>query len=165
MTMKKRKILPTLLGVITGAIGGAVAIGTIMSKNMNKWRELADKNCALFLLMNKWIKTKQEGKDIEEYLKKNGYKSVAIYGLSHVGKCLLEELKDCDVEIKYAVDRNATTIYSNIEVYSPESDLPKVDVMIVTAVYFFGEIYNNLKDKVEYPIVSLENILYELDKY
>ena len=162
--MKKRKILPALLGVIIGVVGGIVVMENIMGKNIDKWKELTDKNLALFLLMNKWMKTKQGGKHIREYFEKNGYKSVAVYGLSHVGKCLLEELKDCDVEINYAVDRNAATIYSDIEVYSPEDDLPEADVMIVTAVYYFSEIYNNLKDKVTCPIVSLEDILYGLDK-
>lgn len=161
--MKKREILLTLLGVIVGAVGGAAAMEIITGKDIDKWRELADKNFSLFLLMNKWMKTKQEGKHIKEYLEKNNHKSIVVYGLSHVGKCLLEELKDCDVEIKYAVDKNAVAIYSDIEIYAPEDELPKADVMIVTAVYYFSEIYNNLKDKVTYPIVSLEDILYKLD--
>lgn len=161
--MKKRKILPVILGMSVAAICGAAAAWKIMGRGIERWKELADKNYALFMLMNKWIKTKQGGRHIKEYLEQNGYKSVAVYGMSHVGKCLLEELKDCDVEIKYAVDRNVA-VNSNIEIYTPEDALPEADVMIVTAVYYYNEIHDNLKDKVTCPIVSLEDILFSIDR-
>ncbi|MCI9166578.1 MAG: hypothetical protein HFH01_00035 [Dorea sp.] len=162
--MKQNNFLSVMLGVFIGTVGGAAVMEKITCKAIDNCRELTDKNLDLFLLMNKWMKTKQEGRHIKEYLEKRGYKSVAVYGLSHVGRCLLEELKDCDVEIKYAVDRNAMAIYSDIEVYSPEDDLPETDAMIVTAVYYFNEISNNLKDKITFPIVSLKDILYGLGK-
>lgn len=162
--MRKSSNLSTLLGIIIGSVCGAAVIGNITSKNIDKWRALSDKNLALFLLMNKWIKIKHEGKNIGDYFERERYETVAIYGLSHVGERLLEELKGCGIEVRYAIDRNAANIYSNVEVYSPEDDLPKTDVLIVTAVCFYEEIYNNLKDKVACPIVSLDTILYSLDK-
>lgn len=75
---------------------------------------------------------------------------------------LLDELKDCGVEVKYAVDKNADSIYADLDVHLPDEELPKVDVVVVTAVYFFDEIYNNLMDKVSCPIVSLEDVIYEI---
>lgn len=162
--MKKWKILPTLLLVTAGAACGAAAAGKFAERSIRRWRELADKNLALFLLMNKWMKTKQGSRHIREYFEENNYKSVAVYGMSHVGKCLLEELKDCGVQIKYAVDRNGAAVNSDIEIYTLEDALPEVDVMIVTAVYYFNEIRNDLKDKVTYPIVSLEDILFNIDR-
>ena len=68
------------------------------------------------------------------------------------------------MEVKYAVDQNTAAVYSDVETYSPEDHLPDADVMIVTAVYYFDEISNNLKDKVAFPIVSLKDILYGLGK-
>lgn len=162
--MKKRKILPVLLGMLIGAVCGAAAAWKVMGRGIDRWKELVDKNYVLFLLMNKWMKTKQGGRHIREYLEENNYKSVAVYGMSHVGKCLLEELKDCGVQIKYAVDRNGAAVNSDIKIYTPEDALPEVDVMIVTAVYYYNEICNNLKDKVTYPIVSLEDILFSIDR-
>lgn len=157
--MKKRSIVSFIIGIIIGGISGGAIIGNIMSKNIDKFRKLTDKNLALFLLMNKWLKIKLAGGIIREYFEKKGYKSVAIYGMSHVGERLLEELKGSDIEIKYAIDRNAAWTYSDIEVYSPNDNLPDVDAVVVTAVYFFDEVYNNLKDKVRCPIISLEDVL------
>lgn len=162
--MKKRILGAAFLGAVFGSVFGAAAMEKITGRAIDNCRELADKNLDLFLLMNQWMKTKQKGRHVKGYLEKKGYKSIAVYGLSHVGKCLLEELKDCEAEIKYAVDKNASAVYSDIEIYSPDDDLPSADVMIVTAVYYFNDIYDNLKDKVAYPIVSLKDILYGLDK-
>lgn len=162
--MRKCIFLPAFLGMTIGAVGGAVVMEKIAGKAIDNLRELTDKNLDLFLLMNKWMRTRQEGGHIKDYLEKNGYRPVAVYGLSHVGKCLLEELKGCDVEVKYAVDQNTAAVYSDVETYSPEDHLPDADVMIVTAVYYFDEISNNLKDKVAFPIVSLKDILYGLGK-
>lgn len=166
--MKKRCIISVILGIIIGIIMGGISggaiIGNIMSKNIDKYRKLTDKNLALFLLYNNWLKIKLAGGSIREYVEKEGYKSVAIYGMSHVGERLLEELKGSDVEIKYAIDRRASWIYSDIELYSPDDNLPDVDVVVVTAVYFFDEVYNNLKDKVRCPIISLEDVLCNMVK-
>ena len=67
------------------------------------------------------------------------------------------------MDIKYAVDRNAESIYSDVEVITVEDELPDVDVMIVTAVYFFDEIYATIANKVRWPVVSLEDVLHELE--
>ena len=91
--MKKREIISALLGTMIGGIGGSIAAGSSLSKNVEKWRNMSDKHLELFLLMNEWMKTKQEGRHIKEYFEKNGYISVAIYGLSYIGERLIDELK------------------------------------------------------------------------
>ena len=160
--MKRKMVLSTAFGTIIGAIGGSAVIGKSASKNIEQWRIMADKHLDLFLLMNEWMKIKQDGRTIKEYFEKNDYKSVAIYGLSYVGERLLDELKDCEIEVKYAIDKNADSINTDIEVYSLDEKFPEADVIVVTAVYFFDEIQNNLMNKVTCPIVSLEDILYEI---
>lgn len=161
--MARKTLITTALGVALGGIGGAVATENYMAKKVKGWKNLSDKHLALFLLMNEWMKIKQEGKSIVKYFEQNNYKSVAVYGLSYIGERVLDELKDSGIEIKYAIDRNADSIYADIDLYSIEDELPDVDVVVVTAVYFYDEIYNNLVDKVSCPIVSLEDVLYEIN--
>lgn len=160
--MKKKEILSAVLGSVIGTVGGGIVVGNSISKNIEEWRNLSDKHLELFLLMNEWMKTKQEGRHIKEYFVKNEYKSVAIYGLSYVGERLLDELREGEIEVKYAIDKNADSIYSDLDVYLPEDDFPDVEVIVVTAISFFDEIYNNLVDKMDCPIVSLQDILYEI---
>ena len=52
-------------------------------------------------------------------------------------------------------------IYADVDVVTPEDVLEPVDVVVVTAIYYFDEIEENLSGKIQCPIVSLEDILYE----
>lgn len=140
---------------------GIAAMGSMRNKYIGKWKKLSDKHLEMFLLMNEWMIIKQKGTSIQNYFEENGYQAVAVYGLSYIGERLIDELKECNIEIKYAVDRRSCC-YSDIPVYAPEDKLPDADLLIVTAVSSYDEIYNSLADKVTYPIVSLEDILYEL---
>lgn len=127
--------------------------GSVMiEKQMN-----VEKFHKLFLVLDAWIKKKQQGKSMADFLKRNAYHSVAIYGLSNVGRLLEEDLKDL-VEIRYGIDRRE--ISAGFPVFRPEEDLPKVDAVIVTAAYEFDEIEEMLKKKLSCPIYSIEDIIY-----
>ena len=109
--MKKGMI--SVLSAIAGA--GSVAVGVSMYEKHKleegeKWKQLADKHLALMQLFNQWMVTKQEGKSIVDYFHKESIKSIAIYGMSYVGERLYDELKDSDIEVKYAIDKNADGI-------------------------------------------------------
>lgn len=160
--MKATTIFTTILGAVAGAAGGAIATGNIEGKKIEKWKNMSDKHLSLFLLMNDWMRIKQEGKQIKEYFDKNGYQSVAIYGMSYIGERLLDELRTAGIEVKYGIDRNADSVYVDLDVYSPDDTLMEVDVVVVTAICFYDEICNVLDGNVRCPIVSFEDILYEI---
>ena len=88
-----------------------------------------------------------------------GYKSVAIYGMKEVGERLYNELKDTETEVKYVIDQNADSIYADVDIYSPDDKLPEVDIIVVTATYYYNSILSNLKDKVSCPIISLDDVI------
>lgn len=123
---------------------------------------MSDKHLALFLMMNQWVKVKQKSKDLASFFEMNGYSKIAIYGMSYVGETLLDTLKGTEVEVAYAIDRNAGSIYADIDVVPLESELGDVDAVVVTAITFFDEVEEQLSRKLNCPVVSLENILYEM---
>ena len=153
-----KDVITTLFGAVIGAIG----MQKINEKAIVKNAEMSDKHLSLFLLMNQWVKIKQEGKNLSSYFEENGYHEIAIYGISYAGETLVNELAGSTVKIKYAIDRNADNIYVEINVLSPEDELEDVDAIVVTAIKFFDEIEEMLSEKVSCPIISLEDILYEI---
>lgn len=155
-------VISAIAGTIVGVAIGASKASKIISEDYDKMKDLADKHLDLFLLMNQWVKIKQEGKSISEYLQQSGYKKVAIYGLSYVGETLLDELKDSSIMLAYGIDKNADNIYADIDVVSLNDKLDEVDVIIVTAITFFDQIVEELSNKVKCPIVSIEDILYDI---
>lgn len=157
-----KKAIISVLSATAGAAVGAAAVGRTTTDEKNKIKKMSDKHLALFLMMNQWVKVKQEGKNLSSYFEANGYKKIAIYGMSYVGETLVDELKGTGVEVAYGIDKNAEGIYADIEVFSVDDNLEEADVIVVTAITFFDEIEKMLASKVKCPIISLEDVLYEI---
>lgn len=157
-----KKVVASALSTVIGAAVGAVVTGKEAQKTVDKTQKMSDKHLALFLMMNQWVKVKQEGKNISEYFEKHGYKKIAIYGMSYAGETLIDELKGTGIEVAYAIDRNADTLYADVDIVSVEGELAPVDAVVVTAITFFDEIEEKLAEKVNCPILSLEDVLYEV---
>lgn len=124
--------------------------------------QIASKYVFLFQLMNYWMTQKQNNVNIGEYLQYKGYRHIAIYGMSHMGLNLVRELKDWDIQVDYAIDKNKDNLFTDIKTFLPEEVLYDVDAIIVTVLDHFVEIKELLKEKVMCPILSLEDLLYEM---
>lgn len=155
-----KKGIISILSVVGGGLAGAGAVKKISDTKMDKIQTMSDKHLALFLMMNQWVKVKQEGKMLASYFRTHGYQKIAIYGMSYVGETLVSELSGSDIEIAYGIDQKEKFTY--IDVISIEDTLPEVDAVIVTAITYYDEIEEKLREKVVCPIISLEDILYEI---
>ena len=157
-----KKGIITILSVLTGAAVGAGAVKKVESEKLNKMRSMSNKHLELFKMMSQWVKVKQEGKNLSSYLEKNGYKKIAVYGMSYAGEALINELENSDIAVAYGIDRNAGSLYADVDIVSIDDDLEEVDAVVVTAITFFDEIEEKLSQKIDCPIISLEDIIYEI---
>ncbi len=157
-----KKITTAILSTLLGAGSGAAAIFAKMNKKVKTLHKVNYKNDAILKVYSQWLALKQEGKSLATYFKENGYQKIAIYGMHYLGESLCSELEGSGIEIKYAIDRNAQNISSDIEIYLPDEDLGEVDAVVVTAFFFYNEIEEQLSQRLDCPIISLEDILYEL---
>lgn len=157
-----RKGVISVLSALAGAAVGAGTVKKVTGDSLSQAKALSDKHLSLFLMMNQWVKVKQEGKNLSSYFKANGYNRIAIYGMSYVGETLINELKGTDIQVVYGIDKNANAIYTDIDIITLEDTLDEVDAIVVTAITFFDEIEEILQGKVNCPILSLEDILYEV---
>ena len=154
-----KKVIAVLGFTLAGVFGGTVVTGKRLKKSIEQERKMAKKHLDLYLMMNQWVNLKQEGRSITPYFEKNGYKKIAIYCMNYVGNTLLNEFQKSDIQVAYGIDKRANELYSDIDIYSMEEPLEKVDVIVVTAISFFDEIREELEKKVDCPIVSLEEII------
>lgn len=156
------KIVTTLIGGIAGAVAGVATTSNVYGKKMGDAADRHQKIVAYYQLFNQWLMIRQEGKTLAEYFERNQYKTVAIYGMKEFGERLFDELKDSDITVKYIIDKNADALYADVDVITPDEEMAPVDVIVVTATHYYDEIEEELCEKVDYPIVSLEDILYEV---
>lgn len=155
-----KKGIIAVLSSLAGAVVGAGVMQKTATKKTIEQKENSDKHLALYLMMNQWVKVKQEGKSIPDFLRGKGYHKIAIYGMNYVGETLYDELQDSGIEVAYAIDRNADSIFSEIDVVAPDTELDEVDAIIVTPIFFFDEIEEMLSSKTDADILCMEDILY-----
>ena len=110
-------------------------------------------------ILEKWFRLLKQGISLGNYIKKVFPNEMAIYGYGFLGKLLYEELKDCNVSLKFVVEKNSSAVHVDLPVYRVEDNLPEVDCIIVTAQYYYDEIYISLKRKGVHNILSIEEVI------
>lgn len=157
-----KKYIISALSALIGGIVGIVAMGRVDKMEISKLNESSKKHLSLFLMMNQWVKVKQEGKNLGDYFECKGINKIAIYGMSYVGETLISELKETNIEVAYGIDERADSLYASIDIVTIDNALDNVDAIVVTAITFFDEIEEKLCKKVTCPVISLAEILDEM---
>lgn len=125
----------------------------------------AEKAFEFYHILIRWIELMQKEKKIAEYFEQNEYQTVAVYGMKEIGILLCTELKQEKIDIRYAIDKNAELINNDsldIEILKPSTEMPKVDIIIVTAIHYFDSIYMELRKLTEAEIVSIVDVLWAI---
>lgn len=155
-------VVSVLTGIVVGGAIGAGVVGKISGEATAKAQQMSTKHLALFQMMNQWVKVRQQGKNLSSYFEEKGYKKIAIYGMSYAGETLIDELNGTTTQVVYGIDQRADKLYAEVDIVTMEDSLEVVDAIVVTAITFFDEIEEELSKKVDCPIISLEDILYEV---
>lgn len=112
----------------------------------------------LYEFMNRWLELKQKGIELSIFFSRQGIQTIAIYGIHHMGERLYDELKESGVKVVYAIDRNPKPL--DIPVLRPDEILDQVDAVVITPIFDFLEIKENLSGKLDCPMFFIEDVLY-----
>ncbi len=157
--------MKNIISIICSGLFGALIGGTVIGSKMNDIVESKDNDVEkfriMYYLMERWMRIKQNNGSVTDYFNIYGYKSIAIYGMAEIGQILMHELEGSNIKILYGIDKN-TKVSDKINIISPDSDIPDVDVIVVTAIAYFDEIEELLSSKCNAKIISLEDIIYEV---
>lgn len=109
-------------------------------------------------VLDKWLSINEDKKEWTITLKN---RKLAVYGYSLLGKHLITELEKNNIIPEFIIDRNQD-IKSQYPIYSVNDDWPETQLIIVTAIYDYGNVFNLIKKKQpQAEIVSLEHIIME----
>lgn len=148
-----------IIGGLAGVGGLVCFVAGWQQKCIDRWKEQAEKNRAMFVLMDRWVSLRQEGKSLEEYFLKNGYQKIAVYGLGVIGQRLIKELKGSRIQIAYGIDKNEDMVYTGLDVITMNDQLSDVDAIVVTAMKEFDIIREELLEKINCPVIAIDDIL------
>lgn len=156
--MKKGAVAGTVIGIILG-----IGFMSLSKSRGEKKNNKLFKFKMYYNMLNQWLQLRNAGVNLQEYFMNHNYNVIAIYGMGEIGERLYEELKlENKILVKYAIDQYSGSIVSDLEVICMQDELKDVDAIVVTSVFAFDEIKKNLRQKVKYPILSLDNIIQEL---
>ena len=71
-------------------------------------------------------------------------------------------MKGSNIDIAYGIDKRASHLCAEFPIISVSDSLEPVDAIVITAIAFFDEIEAELSMKVDCPIFSLEDLIYEV---
>ena len=115
----------------------------------------------------KWLEMAINHREVEFFFHKNGFKKIAVYGVRGFGELFYKHIKKSSIEIACFVDRDHASYPEGVDgipVYSIK-ELSKLyfDAVVVTPVFYFNDILNNLADNgVDLnKIVSLNMVVTE----
>lgn len=125
--------------------------------------ERLNKFIKYFALLDRWLWLKMQNKSIASYFEKRHYQTIAVYGIGEIGNRLYEDLsRFTSIKVEYAIDR-VKEEHPALPVYGLESEFPKVDVIVVSTNNIFEQVCENLKEKTDIPIVSIDDVIFDVE--
>lgn len=133
-----------------------------LEEHLSEYIYLTNKHLCLYKTAMKWLEIKQKDFRIDEYLHSRGYRTVAIYGMSYMGKSLAKELSGGLVRVIYGIDKRAESLDCEIQVFLPSDKLEKVDVILNTTTVANAEILASLTVEDSAEMLCLEDLFGEI---
>ena len=106
----------------------------------------------------RWLLKSQQGLNVAEILQNAGYKTVAIYGYAELGQLLKNEIMTSGLQLLYIMDKRIMPV-QDVAIIKPDEACQKPDVVIVTAVYYFNEIVEELTGLGFNNVISLQELV------
>lgn len=114
------------------------------------------------LLLENWMRLRDNHIDFSVYFRKYRYCNIAIYGMGRLGIHLHHELEKSEIHIMYGIDQRGQCAGDLVKIYSPLEKLPEVDAVVITILGEYKEIGQMLRNNMCCPMITLEEIIQEL---
>lgn len=158
--MKRRRITGIIAGTAgIAGIAGIAADRFCVRKVLEQKRAELEKSKGNLMVLSEWMAFYRRGMTMEKVLAGKGYSAVAIYGMGVLGSQLYQELEGSVIRVRYIMDRTAIRGVYQSEVCGIETELKETDAVIVTPVYQFEEIKEEIQKRNHVPVLALRELL------
>ncbi len=157
-----RKLIIFGAGVALGIATGAAIEKLTVQRQLEKEKTKTNKFREYYNLLNGWLKLKLQKKSLSCWFQEENINYVAIYGMGEIGYRLIEELHNSGVTVKYGIDRKPEYAYGDFEIKSLDEEIEGVDAIIITPIFAFEEVENELKRKFSGRIISIDDIIFDI---
>ncbi|MCM1568362.1 MAG: PIG-L family deacetylase [Roseburia sp.] len=139
-----------------------VSVGEYDTAQVSEGEVRLQKQTVFYWTYTRWVEKLIGGGRFAPLLSARGIQSVAVYGYAEMGKLLTRELLQEGVDVLYVMDRKAHGSEQEAPpVCYPDKNLAKPDGVIVTAVFDYDAIREELEKMGFRKILSLRTLLEE----
>ncbi len=158
----KKNIAAFIWGIGSFVIGFFLG-GKMLAGMVNDYKNKMKRNTCNMMVLSNWLEFIYGGERIEQYFYAHGYNKIMIYGGSYIGMRLSQALSGTDIKIAAIMDKTASS-GANGGIIGTDSEIPIVDCIVVTPVFYYEEIYKMLRERVDIPIISVADIFRSASK-
>ncbi len=164
MKVHRMALTAGVAGIGIGGLLGWYFTGHKYCVQLDNSDDSVRKNQEIIRIYDVWMMVNGLGKSIGQFLKEQGIKSVAIYGMETLGvRVYYELLKTNEIEVKYALDQNPQIQIPGIKIYKPDMRLNiAIDAVIVTDLRSYDDVSVNLKKNGYSRVIALDEMLYAM---
>ena len=153
---KQLKIIGYIGIIFLIAFRFALIVGKNKDKTIQKYK-------MYYQMLVSWMDLLEGGRHLSNYLEKNRYYRVAVYGGHDIGRHVVKQLQGTRVCVEYIIDRNGSLKENDfLPTYRPDDQLPRADAIIVTPIWDYQNIKEKLSVKTSCPVISLKKIIEEI---
>ena len=95
---------------------------------------------------------------LKEYLIRNNYKNISLYGYGIIGKRFHCICKSIGIKIGYSYDKGVLST-DDMEIYAIDQDAPIADIIIITPVQEKEVLMRELRKRRKEPIIGIDTLL------
>lgn len=136
----------------------------IVEKNLIGYQDSVNiENMQMYILyyrlLEKWMVLHEQGKSASEYFRSRKIKSIIIYGMGKMAYHLIEDIKGSGINIICAIDKRKRNGNCNFPVITLNETIPDADCIVVTPIYEFEAIRQELEDMTQVLPISLSDVI------
>lgn len=131
----------------------------VIESEQQRYIDLLEKYRTMFFVYDRWMRLESRKESLSEYLYQQEVRNVAVYGMGHIGKQLVDRLKGTDILVCGAIDRNARFIDVGIPVVRLEEFDKKPDLIIVTVTGNTEKIIHDIEHEIKISAITIQRLL------
>ncbi|WP_300809009.1 hypothetical protein [uncultured Acetatifactor sp.] len=132
---------------------------------MRFFQKSVDSTYSKYVTIKRWFMLCQRNMQLFNYLQKRRIQTIAIYGMGEIGEMLFQNLKNSPVKVLYGIDQRAEQLHSDVPILRLEQIHDEIDMIIITAKVDYQSIRNSLMQYVQCDVMTLDDILTEVNWY